>query len=410
MSSLEANPEVTTPPKPAVAQPALAQPTAAQPAAAQPAAAQPAVAQSGAAQPAAAGSAGERWDLFEGAPVALGGPRGMQVVRTLPNKHRRMVGAWCFLDAYGPHDLAGTPGMRVGPHPHIGLQTVTWLVRGEVLHRDSLGSLQEIRPGQLNLMTAGRGISHSEETPAEHSPVLEGVQLWVALPDSDRHTAPTFAHHDDLPVLTDGGLTATVLMGELAGVTSPARAYTPLLGAELTLTPGTVTEIPLRPDFEHAVLLLEGTATVAGTPVSAGPLLYLGEGRRTLRLEAPARPSSGPPASSRSPAGTGSWSPARPTSEPPAGSASGSSADSRPGSAPPVRLMLLGGEPFDERLTMWWNYVARDHDEIVEARRAWEDAATSPSTRFGEVHGYPGSRIPAPPMPITRLVARPRAR
>src|ERR1044071_8457763 len=104
---------------------------------------------------------GDQGELLEGATVALGGPRGMAVTRTLPHRQRRMVGAWCFLDAYGPEDLAGTPGMRVGPHPHIGLQTVSWLVRGEVLHRDSLGNLQEIRPGQLNLMTAGRGISHS---------------------------------------------------------------------------------------------------------------------------------------------------------------------------------------------------------------------------------------------------------
>src|SRR3954471_19771731 len=139
-------------------------------------------------------------ELREGAPVALGGPRGLPVVRTLPHKQRRMVGAWCFLDAYGPHDLTGPPRMRTGPNPHIGLQTVSWLVEGEILHRDSLGSLQEIRPGELNLMTAGRGISHSEETPVEHGTFLQGVQLWVALPDADRGVAPAFAHHADLPV------------------------------------------------------------------------------------------------------------------------------------------------------------------------------------------------------------------
>src|SRR3954470_17266366 len=166
-------------------------------------------------------------ELLEGAPVALGGPRGLTVTRTLPNKQRRMVGAWCFLDAYGPHDLAGSAGMRVGPHPHTGLQTVSWLVAGEVLHRDSLGHLQEIRPGQLNLMTAGAGISHSEETPAVHSGVLHGVQLWVALPGRDRDRPAAFAHHGDLPVLSDGGLTATVIMGELGGATSPARTFTP---------------------------------------------------------------------------------------------------------------------------------------------------------------------------------------
>ena len=277
-----------------------------------------------------------------------------------------MVGAWCFLDAYGPHDLAGSAGMRVGPHPHVGLQTVSWLVAGEILHRDSLGSLREIRPGQLNLMTAGRGISHSEETPATHSGVLQGVQLWVALPDADRDVPPAFAHHPDLPVVTDGGLTVTVLMGELAGAVSPARCFTPLVGAELTLAAGTDATLPLRPDFEYAVLALDGAATVEGTALKPGPLLYLGEGRSRLRL----------------------------------------------GAGPDTRLMLLGGEPFAERIVMWWNYVARDHDEIVAAREAWEsrDDNSGDGGRFGRVRGYDGPDIPAPPMPMTRLVARGRTR
>jgi len=301
-------------------------------------------------------------EVLDGAPVALGGPRGLEVTRTLPSKHRRMVGAWCFLDAYGPHRLDGGPGMRVGPHPHIGLQTVSWLVAGEIVHRDSLGSLQEIRPGQLNLMTAGRGISHSEETPATHGGVLQGVQLWVALPDADRNGPPAFTHHPQLPALTDGGLTATVLMGELAGAVSPARCYTPLLGAELTLAAGSRATVPLRPDFEYAVLVLDGAATVADVPVRPGPLLYLGAGRTELRLAA----------------------------------------------GPQTRLMLLGGEPFAERIVMWWNFVGRDHDEIVAARQAWEDRAGGGP--FGTVRGYDGPDIPAPPMPITRLVARGRTR
>jgi quercetin 2,3-dioxygenase len=298
-------------------------------------------------------------ELLEGAPVALGGPRGMAVVRTLPHKQRRMVGAWCFLDAYGPHDLTGTAGMRVGPHPHIGLQTVSWLVEGEILHRDSLGSLQDIRPGQLNLMTAGRGISHSEETPVEHGSVLQGVQLWVALPDADRDVAPAFTHHADLPVITDGGLTATVLMGELSGEVSPARTFSPLLGAEITLAAGSDTRLPIRTDFEYAVLTLDGAATVDGVSLKAGPLLYLGQGRSSLRLQAGSE----------------------------------------------TRVMLLGGEPFEERLVMWWNFVAREHDEIVQAREEWAHGSA-----FGEVHGYAGSAMPAPPMPITRLLPRGRLR
>ena len=299
-------------------------------------------------------------ELLEGAPVALGGPRGFAVTRTLPNRQRRMVGAWCFLDAYGPHDLAHSDGMRVGPHPHTGLQTVTWLVAGEVLHRDSLGTTAEIRPGQLNLMTAGRGISHAEETPREHSAVLQGVQLWVALPHADRDMPPAFAHHGDLPVVEDGGLTATVLMGSLAGAVSPARAYTPLLGAEVTLAAGASASLPLRTDFEYAVLALDGATTVADVTLKPGPLLYLGSGRSSIRL----------------------------------------------GAGSPSRLLLLGGEPFEERLVMWWNFVAREHDEIVQMRADW----ASGTPRFGEVHGYDGPALPAPPMPITRLLPRGRVR
>ncbi|MBM2620179.1 pirin family protein [Actinoplanes sp. LDG1-06] len=250
-------------------------------------------------------------ELLEGAPVALGGPRGFAVTRTLPNRGRRMVGAWCFLDAYGPHDLATSEGMRVGPHPHTGLQTVTWLLAGEVLHRDSLGSLQLIRPGQLNLMTAGRGISHSEETPADHTPILHGVQLWVALPHAARDMPPVFAHHADLPVVTEAGLTATVLMGSFAGATSPAQCHTPLVGAELSLASGAESTLSLRPTFEYAFLALDGAPTVDGTTLKPGPLLYLGAGRDSVRVA----------------------------------------------TSSPARLLLLGGEPFEERIVMWWNFV-----------------------------------------------------
>jgi len=299
-------------------------------------------------------------ELLEGAPVALGGPRGFAVTRTLPNRQRRMVGAWCFLDAYGPHDLTGSDGMRVGPHPHTGLQTVTWLVAGEVLHRDSLGNTREIRPGRLNLMTAGRGISHAEVTPPVHSGTLHGVQLWVALPHADRDMPPAFAHHDDLPVFTDSGLAATVLMGELAGRLSPADCRTPLVGAEIRLSADASASLPLRPDFEYAVLALDGAPVIEETTLKPGPLLYTGSGRSSLRLS----------------------------------------------TASPSRLLLLGGEPFEERLVMWWNFVGREHDEIVQMRLDWE----SQTPRFGTVRDYDGPRLPAPPMPLTRLVARGRVR
>ena len=312
------------------------------------------------ADPAAGMASPAGMELLEGAPVALGGPRGFAVTRTLPHRQRRMVGAWCFLDAYGPHDLAGSAGMRVGPHPHTGLQTVTWLVAGEVLHRDTLGTVQEIRPGRLNLMTAGRGIAHAEETPRSHTPVLHGVQLWVALPHAARDMPPAFAHHADLPVVGDGGLAATVLMGSLAGETSPAACYSPLVGAEIRLAPDASSTLPLRADFEYAALALDGAPIVDGHPLKPGPLLYLGTGRKSLPLGA--------------------------------------------GSA--ARVLLLGGEPFAERLVMLWNFVAREHDEIVQMRADWADR----TPRFGEVQGYDGPPLPAPPMPITRLVPRGRVR
>lgn len=292
-------------------------------------------------------------ELLAGHPVALGGPRGMTVSRTLPNRQRRMVGAWCFLDYYGPDELTDRPGMRVPPHPHTGLQTVSWLFAGEVLHRDSLGNTQLIEPGQLNLMTAGHAISHAEETPAEHSPVLHGVQLWTALPDRYRHTEPHFEHHAQLPERAGNGTHTTVFLGG----PSPARTYSPIVGAEVSLDAGADDRLPLEPDFEYAALAVSGTVTVDGVVLSPGPLLYLGTGRRDLSVTA-----------------------------------------DRPG-----RLLLLGGEPFEEQLVMWWNFVGRDHDEIVADREEWMSG-----TRFGTVHGFDGEPLPAPAMPTSRLKARGR--
>jgi redox-sensitive bicupin YhaK (pirin superfamily) len=298
-------------------------------------------------------------ELLPGATVALGGPRAMTVTRTLPGRVRRMVGPWCFVDYYGPDDISTTAGMRVPPHPHTGLQTVSWLVAGEVLHRDSVGSTQLIRPGQLNLMTAGRGISHSEESPRDHSAVLHGVQLWTALPDRARTVDPHFEHHPDLPVLTDRGISATVIMGQLAGAASPARCYSPLVGADAVLDVGADVRLPLETEFEYAALALSGTVGVDGVALDPGPLLYLGTGRSDLVLRA-----------------------------------------DQPG-----RLLLIGGEPFDEEIVMWWNFVARSHDEIVAAREAWMTG-----DRFGTVRGYDGDPLPAPPMPTTRLKPRGRER
>ena len=299
-------------------------------------------------------------EFVEGRDVVLGGPRGLPVTRTLPARGRRMVGAWCFLDAYGPVDLDGHPGMRVPPHPHTGLQTVTWLVDGEVLHRDSVGSEQVVRPGALNLMTAGRGISHSEESLPGGPSGLQGVQLWVAMPDAVRHAEPHFEHHDDLPWFDVGGGSVTILSGDMGGEHAPATAYSSHVGAQVELSPGARTSLPLRPDFEHAVLALRGVAAVDGARLPAGPLLYLGSRRDRLDLAA---------------------------------------------GAEGVLLMLIGGVPFDEEIVMWWNFVGRSHEEIVAFRQDWQAGEG-----FGEVLGYGGGPLAAPPLPGTRLKPRGRER
>ncbi|WP_018656989.1 pirin family protein [Actinomadura flavalba] len=281
------------------------------------------------------------------------------VRRLLPSLGRRMVGAWCFVDHYGPDDIAGEPGMQVPPHPHIGLQTVSWLHGGEVLHRDSLGSLQTVRPRELGLMTAGRGIAHSEESPADHSRVLHGAQLWVALPDEHRHTEPAFEHHGDLPRVTGGGFDATVVLGAFDGAVSPGRTFTPIVGADVTLRDGAEVAVPLEPDFEYAVLTMSGETDVDGVRLAPGSMLYLGCGRRELPLRA-------------------------------YGDAG---------------FVLLGGEPFAERLVMWWNFVGRTGEEIAQASAQW-----NAGERFGTVHGYAGPPLPAPPLPATPLKARGRTR
>jgi redox-sensitive bicupin YhaK (pirin superfamily) len=297
-------------------------------------------------------------DLLTARTVRLG--ESTQVRRLLPNLGRRMVGAWCFVDHYGPDDIARESGMQVPPHPHIGLQTVSWLHDGEVLHRDSLGSLQTVRPRELGLMTSGRAIAHSEESPRDHARYLHGAQLWVALPDTARAMEPGFEHHPVLPEVTGGGgLHATVILGDLDGAASPGTVHTPLVGADLTLAAGTDTRLPLRPDFEYAVLTMSGESHVDGVPLTPGSLLYLGCGRRELPLRADH----------------------------------------------PASLMLLGGEPFEEQIIMWWNFVGRSSEDIVAAREDW-----TRGTRFGEVHGYDGPRLSAPDLPPTPLKPRGRAR
>ncbi|MEU6036018.1 pirin family protein [Actinomadura sp. NPDC047616] len=288
--------------------------------------------------------------------VPLGGPRAMTVRRTLPQRARTLIGAWCFADHYGPDDVARTGGMDVAPHPHTGLQTVSWLFSGEIEHRDSLGTHALVHPGELNLMTGGYGISHSEVSTARTT-ILHGVQLWVALPERHRHTARAFHHHVPRPVRLDGG-EARVFLGSLAGDTSPVPTFTPLLGAELTLDPHATVTLAVDAGFEHGLLVDLGEVRMAGTPVRRGELGYLAPGTGTLTLE--------------------------------------NTTDA------PARAILLGGTPFEEQIVMWWNFIGRGHEEIVQARREWQDA----SERFGKVEGYAGDRLPAPPLPNATLNPR----
>ena len=214
----------------------------------------------------------------------------LPVRRALPRRARRTVGAWCFVDHMGPATVDDPGrGVGIGPHPHIGLQTVTWLLAGEVLHRDSLGSEQVIRPGQLNLMTAGAVVAHAEEGTGAYRGDLHGVQLWVAQPDRTRHGAPAFEHHAELPRIELAGGTATVLVGDLAAAASPARRDTGLVGVDLALhAVDRPADVPLRADFEHALVVLDGTVAAEGHRLGPGHLAYLGTGRDELRLAAEA--------------------------------------------------------------------------------------------------------------------------
>jgi quercetin 2,3-dioxygenase len=242
------------------------------------------------------------------------------------------------------------------------LQTVSWLVEGEILHRDSLGSRQPITPGQLNVMTSGRGISHSEESPAPHPPVMHGLQLWLALPDSARHGEPRFDHYRDVPAFERDGARVAVVVGDVEGVRSPALACTPLVGAEIVLEPGAALRLPRDPAYEYGAVAMTGAADVAGAELKPGVLLYLNRGREDLTIS----------------------------------------------SAGGARLFLLGGEPFDEPLVMWWNFVGRTHEEIAEARADWERDRVAGGGRFGTVTGYAGDPLPAPDLPTVRLKARGR--
>jgi redox-sensitive bicupin YhaK (pirin superfamily) len=310
----------------------------------------------------AVGSGTAAVEILEPRDVPLGGPRAMSVRRTLPQRARSLVGAWCFVDHYGPDSVATSGGMTVPPHPHTGLQTVSWLFAGEIEHRDSVGSHAIVRPGELNLMTAGRGIQHSEVS-LPRTAVLHGAQLWIALPDATRNSAPFFENFVPTP-FEFSNTTIRVFLGELLGHSSPARTFSRVVGAQLDLPAGATLELPVDVGFEHGILVDDGSPTVNGNRVARSELAFVTPGASTITIESRDRP---------------------------------------------LRALLIGGEPLGEQIVMWWNFIGRSHEEIVAFRREWQTdviANQNDHGPFGRVHGYDGTALPAPELPNVRL--RPR--
>lgn len=275
------------------------------------------------------------------------------VRRALPSRERRMVGPYVFLDQMGPHVLTAGQGLDVRPHPHIGLATVTYLYEGEMLHRDSLGSVQVIRPGDVNWMSAGRGIVHSERTPAEtrqKGSMLSGLQCWVALPRQAEEGDPSFTHvaSGELPVLDDAGAVARVVAGRFAGVRSPAPVASELFQVDVRLQPGARFHVP--PEYpERAIYVVSGALDLGGDGVfEAGQLLVLKPGAAITLTATQGRQ---------------------------------------------TVLMLLGGEPMAESRYLSWNFVSSSEERIAQAKDDWRER------RFPTVPGDEAEFIPLPDIP-----------
>lgn len=305
---------------------------------------------------------GAKVEIITSRDVPLGGPRAMTVRRTLPQRQRSLIGAWCFLDHYGPDDVSLTGGMDVPPHPHTGLQTVSWLFEGDITHHDSGDNHAVVFPGEVNLMTAGAGICHSEVS-TQDTTILHGVQLWTVLPDSARQGERRFDHHAPKLLTFDWG-EALVFLGDLLGDHSPVPTFTPLVGAEIRVLPGATADIDVDSSFEHGLLVDAGDVDLEGVTVKPSELAYTGVGESRLRIR--------------------------------------NHGDSL------ARLLLLGGEPFTEEVVMWWNFIGRDHDEIAHYREQWQQEGE----RFGTTRGYVShaadgpARLPAPELPHARIRAR----
>jgi quercetin 2,3-dioxygenase len=274
--------------------------------------------------------------------------KGTVIKRALPSRQKRLIGAWCFLDHAGPVVFPQGDGLDVGPHPHIGLQTFSWMIEGTMMHTDSLGSKQLIRSKQVNLMTAGRGISHTEVAP-ETETHMHAAQLWIALPDHKLNMEPRFDHYPELPVVEKEGLEYTILVGDFLNTTSPVEVHTPLLGVDIAAKESVTTRLTLNPKFEYGFMALEGTAVINGHELDADNLVVLEPGLNEIEIQVHAN----------------------------------------------SRILLLGGEPFESPILLWWNFVGRTQEELRLAREQWVNG----DERFGTIPDYDGPRLEAPAFP-----------
>lgn len=298
-------------------------------------------------------------DVLAPRDVPLGGLRAMTVHRLLPHRARTTIGAWCFLDHFGPTATSDAGGMVVPPHPHTGLQTVTWLFDGAIEHRDSSGGRARITPGSANLMTAGSGIQHSEVSDPDVE-TLHGVQLWVALPDSHRLQNPHFDSLTTTAHRLEGGH-IRLFIGSMADVgTASVPIYSPIMAAEITIHPGATLQIPLDESYEHGLLNVTGQVSIDDMALEAHHLGYMPIGHTALSLTNP--------------------------------------------STEEFRGILIGGVPFTEPLVMWWNFIGRTHEDIELFRNDWQQGLQTGSTRFGHLDHMPA--LPAPEMPHVRLKSR----
>lgn len=281
--------------------------------------------------------------------------QGLTIRRALPSRQRRMIGAWCFFDHAGPLEYEAGEGIAVGPHPHTGLQTFSWMIEGRMRHSDSLGNVVWIEPGQVNLMSAGRGISHAEESDPDQAGKVQLAQLWIALPDEIRNGPPDFVNYPELPTVEREGLTLTVLVGNLGETDSPVSVHSPLLAVDLAGTSDKATLLNLDPVFEHGLMVLEGQATINAQRAGPGELIYLGQGRDRVGLSL----------------------------------------------SETSRVLLIGGAPFEEDILLWWNFVARTPEEIREFAEAWKSGK-----RFGSVEASITPPLKMPSLQGVRLKSR----